>query len=161
MGKLVTRITSYFAFILLVLAGNVASRNLHYNATELVSDGFSNGSGAQEEESFLRLKGMDSSEEQCELMYGFLPCSTNIPSHLVLILIYEFLLYHGESYAGGDGRIFRVLGKNFYVSIFSQLLDSFPDSLILLGKFSSSLCILCYIYQPSPSLIIPRKSRVN
>ncbi|KAI3828224.1 hypothetical protein L1987_02321 [Smallanthus sonchifolius] len=117
----------------------VVSRHLHYNATELVSDGVSDGAAALEDESILRLKGMDSSEEQCNLMYGFLPCSTNIPSHIFLIVIYEYLLYHGESYAGGDGRIFRVLGKNFFVSSLSQLLDSFPDSLILLatGLWSS------------------------
>lgn len=76
-------------------------------------------------------------------MYGFLPCSSNVPSHIFLIVIYEYLLYHGESYAGGDGRIFRVLGKNFYVAMFSQLLDSLPESLILLGNFS----FLCSPYK--------------
>ncbi|KAI3828223.1 hypothetical protein L1987_02320 [Smallanthus sonchifolius] len=104
------------------------------NGVELVSDGVCDGAADPEDESSLHLKGIDSSEEQCKLMYGFLPCSTNIPSHIFLIVIYEYLLYHGESYAGGDGRIFRVFGKNFFVSIASQLLDSLPDSLILLGK---------------------------
>ncbi|KAJ0496283.1 putative EF-hand domain, sodium/calcium exchanger membrane region, EF-hand domain pair [Helianthus annuus] len=126
MGKLIAKSAIYCVFIHFLLVGKVVSRHLQYNAVELVSDGFS-------DESILRLKGSDSSEEECKLMYGFLPCSTNIPSHIFLIVIYEYLLYHGESYAGGDGRIFRVLGKNFYVSIFSQLLDSLPDSLILLA----------------------------
>ncbi|MFS7929383.1 putative EF-hand domain, sodium/calcium exchanger membrane region, EF-hand domain pair [Helianthus anomalus] len=126
MGKLIAKTAIYCVFIHFLLAGKVVSRHLQYNAVEFVSDGVS-------DESILRLKGSDSSEEECKLMYGFLPCSTNIPSHLFLIVIYEYLLYHGESYAGGDGRIFRVLGKNFYVSIFSQLLDSLPDSLILLA----------------------------
>ncbi|CAI9299640.1 unnamed protein product [Lactuca saligna] len=127
MGKVFARITSYLVFILFVLAGKVAAgRRLNY---ELLSDG-----AAQEHdsESFLHLKGQDSSEEHCELMYGFLPCSSNVPSHIFLIVIYEYLLYHGESYAAGDGGIFRVLGKNFYVAMFSQLLDSLPESLILL-----------------------------
>ncbi|KAJ0475471.1 hypothetical protein HanHA300_Chr13g0465801 [Helianthus annuus] len=129
MGKLIAKTAIYCVFIHFLLVGKVVSRHLQYNAVELVSDGVS-------DESILRLKGTDSSEEECKLMYGFLPCSTNIPSHIFLIVIYEYLLYHGESYAGGDGRIFRVLGKKIYASIFSQLLDSLPDSLILLGKFS-------------------------
>ncbi|XP_071730123.1 sodium/calcium exchanger NCL2-like isoform X2 [Rutidosis leptorrhynchoides] len=133
MGKLATTIAFHLTLILFVLAGNATSRHLHYHATDLVSDGVSDGGGDQEEESSLHLKGiLGSSEVECELMYGFLPCSSNIPSHLVLIVIYEFLLYHGESFAGGDGQIFRVLGKNFYVSVFTQLLDSLPDSVILL-----------------------------
>ncbi|XP_076912476.1 sodium/calcium exchanger NCL2-like [Bidens hawaiensis] len=130
MGKLFAKIALCSALIHFLLVGKVVSRHLQYNEAELVSDGVSNG---RVDESILRLKGMDSSEEECKLMYGFLPCSTNIPSHIFLIVIYEYLLYHGESYAGGDGRIFRFLGKNFLVSCFSQLLDSLPDSLILLA----------------------------
>ncbi|PWA34443.1 sodium/calcium exchanger membrane region, Calcium binding protein 2 [Artemisia annua] len=137
MVKVVMKLAAYSAIILFMLLGNVASRHLSYDAPELVSDGVSNGNVAREEESFLRLKE-DSSEEQCELMYGFLPCSSNIPSHVFLIVIYEYLLYHGESYAGGDGRIFRFLGKNFFVMSFSQLLDSLPDALILLASGLSS-----------------------
>ncbi|KAJ0715636.1 putative EF-hand domain, sodium/calcium exchanger membrane region, EF-hand domain pair [Helianthus annuus] len=72
------------------MTGKVVSRHLQYNAVELVSDGVS-------DESILRLKGSDSSEEECKLI------------------------------------IFRVLGKKIYASIFSQLLDSLPDSLILLA----------------------------
>ncbi|XP_076912478.1 sodium/calcium exchanger NCL2-like [Bidens hawaiensis] len=122
MKNMFATIAFYSSFIHLLLVGKVASRHLQYNAEELVSDG-----GV--DESILRLKGTDS---ECKLMYGFLPCSTNIPSHIVLIVIYEYLLYHGESYAGGDGRIFRVLGKNFCVTSFTQILDALPDSLILL-----------------------------
>ncbi|KAI3708338.1 hypothetical protein L2E82_37506 [Cichorium intybus] len=130
MDKVFSRIASYsVVFFLFLLAGKAGGRHLHH---EFLSDGVSDGD-VQEQESFLHLKGMDSSEEHCELMYGFLPCSANVPSHIFLIVIYEYLLYHGESYAGGDGRIFRVLGKNFYVAMFSQLLDSLPESLILLA----------------------------
>ncbi|KAI3702807.1 hypothetical protein L6452_28559 [Arctium lappa] len=135
MGKLVGIIASYSIFLLLLLAKKiVAGRHLQYDAAELqISDGVNNGV-VREEESLLNLKGMDSSEVRCEQMYGFLPCSSNVPSHIFLIVIYEYLLYHGESYAGGDGRIFRVFGKNFFVATFSQLLDSLPESLILLAS---------------------------
>nr|XP_043630248.1 sodium/calcium exchanger NCL2-like [Erigeron canadensis] len=129
MTKLVASFASNFAFILLLLSGNVASRHLYYDDSMLVSGGVIDGVA---EESFLRLKGVDSYEEQCSHMYGFLPCSSNLLGHICLLMIYEFLLYHAESFAGGDGRIFRVFGKNPWVSYFSQLLDALPDSLILL-----------------------------
>nr|KAJ0189448.1 hypothetical protein LSAT_V11C800444230 [Lactuca sativa] len=81
-------------------------------------------------ESFLHLKGQDSSEEHCELMYGFLPCSSNVPSHIFLIVIYEYLLYHGESYVAGDGGIFLCPWQEL---LCCNLLDSLPESLILLA----------------------------
>nr|XP_043630247.1 sodium/calcium exchanger NCL-like [Erigeron canadensis] len=131
-----SKFASYFVFILLLLSGNVASRHLQYyheDAKLAVSDGVSDGGASTRvEESFLRLKGMDSYEEQCDHMYGFLPCSSNLLGHICLLMIYEFLLYHAESWAGGDGRIFRVFGKNPWVSYFSQLLDALLDSIILL-----------------------------
>ncbi|KAK1418086.1 hypothetical protein QVD17_27225 [Tagetes erecta] len=139
MGKL---FAFYSIFLLFLLVGKVVSRRLQYEATELVSDGMSDDVVDRANEFVLNLRKTDfydDQEQQCKLMYGFLPCSTNIPSHIFLIVIYEYLLYHGESYAGGDGRIFRVLGKNFFVSSLSQLLDSLPDSLILLG-----MCVFFY-----------------
>ncbi|GJV67011.1 hypothetical protein Tco_1482520 [Tanacetum coccineum] len=82
---------------------DIPSRHLSYDALELVLDGGHDGVEVQAKESYLKLKGIDSSKER-------------------------------ESYAGGDGRIFRVLGNNFFVLSFSQLLDSLSDSLLLLGK---------------------------
>nr|XP_043630246.1 sodium/calcium exchanger NCL2-like [Erigeron canadensis] len=134
MSKFVARFPSYFAFFLLILSGSVASRHLHYDDAKLVSAGVGgNDAATRVEESFLRLKGMDSFEEHCDHMYGFLPCSSNLLGHICLVMVYEFLLYHAESWAGGDGRIFRVFGKNPWVSYFSQLLDALPDSIILLA----------------------------
>ncbi|KAI7747319.1 hypothetical protein M8C21_033950, partial [Ambrosia artemisiifolia] len=91
---------------------NVVSRHLQYNVAELVSDGVSLCTGF------------------CHVQQIF-----RVMVNLMLVMMVEYygLSYAGESYAGGDGRIFRVLGKNFGVSIFSQLLDSLPDSLILLA----------------------------
>ncbi|XP_024960739.1 sodium/calcium exchanger NCL-like [Cynara cardunculus var. scolymus] len=136
MGKVVTIIASYSTFFLLLLAEKaVVGRHLQYDvAAELqVSDGV-NDFVVREEEPLLHFKGMDSSEAHCQQMYGFLPCSSNVPSHIFLIVIYEYLLHHGESYAGGDGRISRVFGDNYFAAIFSQLLDSLPESLILLAS---------------------------
>ncbi|KVI02238.1 Calcium-binding EF-hand [Cynara cardunculus var. scolymus] len=93
----------------------VVAGRVHYDAAAahqlLLSDGTSVISD-HEEDSFLHdhLKGMgmgmDSSEgNSCHQMYGFLPCSTNLPGHIFLIVIYEFLLYCGESYVSRDALV--------------------------------------------------------
>lgn len=130
---MVARIACLFAFLFFLLLCNVTGRSLQNDDSERVSDGVNNG--ANNTKGFLlpSLKRSRGFEEQCEQMYGFLPCSSNLPGHLFLIVVYEYLLYHGESYAGGDGRIFGVLGNNFFGASVFQLLDSLPDSLILIG----------------------------
>ncbi|KAM3287066.1 sodium/calcium exchanger NCL1-like [Capsicum chacoense] len=51
--------------------------------------------------------------EKCEQMYGLLPCSKSISGHFFLIVVYEYLLFHGEYYvAMGGERIFKILGPN-------------------------------------------------
>ncbi|KAI3828225.1 hypothetical protein L1987_02322 [Smallanthus sonchifolius] len=138
MKKMVAGFACFSAFILCLLVWNVMGRSLQYDDSEHVSDGVSNGADSTKKSFLLPLKGSIGSEEQCEQMYGFLPCSSNLAGHLFLIVVYEYLLYHGESYAGGDGRIFGVLGNNFFGASVFQLLDSLPDSLILLASGLSS-----------------------
>ncbi|MFS7929381.1 putative EF-hand domain, sodium/calcium exchanger membrane region, EF-hand domain pair [Helianthus anomalus] len=138
MKKMVATIACFSAFFLFLLDCNVTARSLQYDDSEQFSDGVSNVVDNNEGSLLLPLKGTHGSEEQCEQMYGFLPCSNNLPGHLFLIVVYEYLLYHGESYAGGDGRIFGVLGNNFFGASVFQLLDSLPDSLILLASGLSS-----------------------
>ncbi|KAK9077892.1 hypothetical protein SSX86_006230 [Deinandra increscens subsp. villosa] len=142
--NMVARIACFSAFLLCLLDSHATGRSLqlHDNYNERVSDGVHNGELRRNnvDGSYIQqpLKGVGSEEAQCEQMYGFLPCSSNLPGHLFLIVVYEYLLYHGESYAGGDGRIFGVLGNNFFGASVFQLLDSLPDSLILLASGLSS-----------------------
>jgi hypothetical protein len=75
-----------------------------------------------------------SSEEKCEQLYGFLPCSSNIFGHLFLIAVYEYMLFHGEGYlASGGEKIFRILGPGVFGASAFQVLGALPESLILLG----------------------------
>ncbi|XP_023768309.1 sodium/calcium exchanger NCL2 [Lactuca sativa] len=138
MKKVSTTTACSFAFFFCFLFWSVTGRFLQYDDGEQVSDGVYNHGDKHEQSFFLRFLGFSDSEEYCEQMYGFLPCSSNLPGHLFLIVVYEYLLYHGESYAGGDGRIFGVLGNNFFGASVFQLLDSLPDSLILLASGLSS-----------------------
>ncbi|XP_024959912.1 sodium/calcium exchanger NCL2-like [Cynara cardunculus var. scolymus] len=131
MGKLVARTAFYSSFFLFLLNTVAGGRSLQHE--QQVSDGRHDHEAVST--FLLNIKETsDDSEENCEQMYGFLPCSRNLPGHLFLIVVYEYLLYHGESYAGGDGRIFGVLGNNFFGASVFQLLDSLPDSLILLAS---------------------------
>ncbi|KAL8110933.1 sodium/calcium exchanger NCL1-like [Apium graveolens] len=144
MAKILAR-TLFYAALLLFFFNEVSSRDLHFkNRDQLVSDGQVTNNAAQEkviESSVLRLKGMDqSSEAQCEHMYGFLPCSENFFGHLFLILVYEYLLVHGETYLlSGGGRIFEILGTGFFGASGFPVIAQLPESLILLvtGLFSS------------------------
>lgn len=130
-----TKTVYYISFILIVLTVNVTGRILHYSSSELVSDGTDDPT-QEKQSSFLHLKGIDVLEEQCEQMYGFLPCSETLLGHLFLIVVYEYLLYHGESYVSSGGkRIFQILGPGIFGASAFQVLGFLPESLILLGMF--------------------------
>ncbi|KAI3789557.1 hypothetical protein L2E82_02356 [Cichorium intybus] len=124
---------SYASLILILLTGKVTGRVLHYSTSELISDGTDDPTG-EKGSSFLHLKGIDDfPEEHCEQMYGFLPCSENLLGHLFLIVVYEYLLFHGESYVSSGGkRIFQILGPGIFGASAFQVLGFLPESLILL-----------------------------
>ncbi|KAI3774957.1 hypothetical protein L1987_49522 [Smallanthus sonchifolius] len=119
----------YASFILLILTTKVMGRFLR---SGFVSDGV-NDPTQGDVSSFLYLKGIDVSEQHCEQMYGFLPCSETLLGHFFLIVVYEYLLFHGESYvASGGKRIFQILGPGIFGASAFQVLGFLPESLILL-----------------------------
>lgn len=137
MGKLLPAtsrdVTTYYYtfFILSLLAVNVAGRYFHDSAPELVSDGIG-GHTQQEQSSFILLKGMDS--YYCsEQMYGFLPCSSTLVGHFFLIVVYEYLLFQGESLVvSGGSRLFEILGPGVFGASAFPVLDPLPESVIVL-----------------------------
>ncbi|XP_071725914.1 sodium/calcium exchanger NCL1-like [Rutidosis leptorrhynchoides] len=138
MIKFVT-FTHYASILCILLAVEVSGRFLHNDTSELLSDGVDDLS-QQEGSSFLRLKEDDSLEDKCEQMYGFLPCSETTLGHLFLIVVYEYLLYHGECYVSSGGkRIFKILGPGIFGASAFQVLGFLPESLILLvtGLFNT------------------------
>ncbi|EXB37802.1 hypothetical protein L484_002737 [Morus notabilis] len=91
-----------------------------------------------------------SEEHKCEQMYGFLPCSDNIFGHLFLIVVYEYLLFHGESYlAEGSERIFKILGPGFFGASAFHVLGALPESLLLLGNYVFSFLASPYNFTNS------------
>ncbi|XP_061348954.1 sodium/calcium exchanger NCL1-like [Gastrolobium bilobum] len=124
--------TPYFIYLLLLVSVKVQGRYLQDHVSELVSDGVHDVQ--PNKTSYLLLKGNDESfEEHCEQMYGFLPCTNNIFGHFFLILVYEYLLFHGESYlAEGGEQIFKILGPGIFGASAFHILGALPESLILL-----------------------------
>lgn len=130
-------------FVLVFLSSiaviKVTARTLRYGSSELVSDDFAHHHANDNISSHLVFRGMVAeSTENCEHMYGFLPCADSLLGHLFLIVVYEYLLFHGDSYvASGGERIFKILGPGVFGASAFQIICALPESLILLGKFSS------------------------
>ncbi|KAJ8556066.1 hypothetical protein K7X08_022824 [Anisodus acutangulus] len=121
----------FFLLLPLALIKVTGFRKLPYY-DKTISDGVDE---IQKKSSFIRLYTMDSMEK-CEQMYGFLPCSKSVTGHFFLIVVYEYLLFHGECYvAMGGERIFKILGPNsvFGASAF-HILGFLPEVLILLAS---------------------------
>uniref|UniRef100_A0A164UXR3 EF-hand domain-containing protein n=1 Tax=Daucus carota subsp. sativus TaxID=79200 RepID=A0A164UXR3_DAUCS len=144
MAKFIATTVISAVLLLIFFNAEVSGRFLNFKAADqVVSDGQVTRNAAEEaiESSVLRLKGMDhSAEAQCEHMYGFLPCAESLLGHLFLIAVYEFILFHGESYLlSGGSRIFEILGTGFFGASGFPVIAQLPESLILLvtGLFSS------------------------
>lgn len=74
-------------------------------------------------------------ETECLQLYGFLPCSNSLFGHFFLIMVYEYLLFHGESYiAAGSEQIFKILGPGIFGASAFHILGALPEALILLGR---------------------------
>ncbi|XP_071689079.1 sodium/calcium exchanger NCL2-like [Rutidosis leptorrhynchoides] len=132
MIKLTRKINLNVLFLVIVLFAKAAGRVLRYSDSVLISDG-TDDPNPQNRLSFLQVKGVNSPEERCDQMYGFLPCSESLVGHLFLIVVYEYLLYNGESYvASGGKRIFKILGPGIFGASAFHVLGFLPESIILL-----------------------------
>ncbi|KAL3652602.1 hypothetical protein CASFOL_002283 [Castilleja foliolosa] len=125
----------HFIFSFLLLFPGAVSRP---SPNELISDGVD-----ENQFSSNNPISMDSSGEghlsKCEQMYGFLPCSETVAGHLFLIIVYEYLLFHAESYVDSGGkRVFKILGPGVFGASAFQVIGSLPEALILLASGLSS-----------------------
>lgn len=136
MGRKAENSVAYLVVGVLVLLAidGVQSRGLEEKKSRgsngLVSDGISSGQ-------YLVLNGirMDPSSSSCEEMYGFLPCSSSIWGHLFLIMLYEYLLFHGEIYlAAGGEQVFRILGPGVFGASAVHVLGVLPEAILLLAS---------------------------
>ncbi|XP_045801277.1 sodium/calcium exchanger NCL-like [Trifolium pratense] len=147
MRNINTKATCFITILFLsiiVSSVHVQCRSL---PNELISNGVDDDVQSSQQDSYLLLNNNNTSNkfedsnsgEYCKQMYGFLPCSNNIFGHLFLILVYEYLLFHGESYlAAGGEQIFKILGPGVFGASAFDILGALPESLILLVTGLSS-----------------------
>ncbi|XP_044507194.1 sodium/calcium exchanger NCL2-like [Mangifera indica] len=128
----------YLIFLLLALIIVIEAagrRTPASSSAELVSDGSDGHEVTKQAFYLLNDKGLDSENQECQQMYGFLPCSNNVFGHLFLILVYEYLLFHGESYlAVGGEEIFKILGPGVFGASAFHLISALPETLLVLAS---------------------------
>ncbi|KAL1299597.1 hypothetical protein AAHE18_18G121800 [Arachis hypogaea] len=134
--RMISKTPLVFIISLLLLV-NVHGRYLlpNHASEELVSDGVEevdDHSVHPNRTSYLLLKGIDE-DHNCDQIYGFLPCTNNIFGNLFLILVYGYMLFHGESFLSrGTQRIFKILGPGIFGATAFNIIPALPESLILL-----------------------------
>ncbi|KAF7849242.1 hypothetical protein BT93_L1047 [Corymbia citriodora subsp. variegata] len=125
---------------ILIVISTIDGRSVPGDSSRLISDGVDHGHDQRNgPPDLILLKGtggvLDNEDEVCEQMYGFLPCSYSRAGQLFLILVYEYLLFHGEAYvASGSEQIFKMLGPGIFGASAFHVLSALPESLILLAS---------------------------
>ncbi|KAF6155976.1 hypothetical protein GIB67_039307 [Kingdonia uniflora] len=113
-------------FLLMNITG-IQGRFTQFNSSELVSDGVEHIICSP-----LLLPEEKKSSEDCEHMYGFLPCTDNLPGHLFQIVLYEYLLFLGERYvSSGSELLFNILGPGYFGASVFHVLGAFPEAIIV------------------------------
>ncbi|CAL5036776.1 unnamed protein product [Urochloa decumbens] len=71
----------------------------------------------------------------CHESYGFLPCATNVPGNLFLVLTYGFLVYKGATYLSeGSELLLEIMGPGLVGGLLLPVLGALPEALIMLAS---------------------------
>ncbi|CAL5046074.1 unnamed protein product [Urochloa decumbens] len=71
----------------------------------------------------------------CHESYGFLPCTTNVPGNLFLVLTYGFLVYKGATYLSeGSELLLEIMGPGLVGGLLLPILGALPEALIVLAS---------------------------
>ncbi|KAI4321828.1 hypothetical protein MLD38_035162 [Melastoma candidum] len=128
----------FMILFVLTIFTEVTARLIPSHSLSLVSDGIDAVQQKNESIPLIFLPGavsIDDASEACQQLYGFLPCSSSMLGHLFLVVVYEYLLFHGETYlASGSEQIFKLLGPGIFGASAFQVLEALPESLILLAS---------------------------
>ncbi|KAF9589309.1 hypothetical protein IFM89_022636 [Coptis chinensis] len=130
---------SFFILVLFLVLDIGSSRFINTNSTsELVSDGLSTH---VDQTPYLSLNPI-TTPVTCEPYYGFLPCAPNLWGELFLIVVYEFLLYLGDTYiTSGSELLFRILGPGIFGASAFHILGALPGATIVLVTIFNSLSV--------------------
>ncbi|KAI5661804.1 hypothetical protein M9H77_21127 [Catharanthus roseus] len=115
--------------LLLIACSSQTTRATSSNSL-LVTDGVEN----DQKPTFLLLNGLDSFDE-CEEIYGFLPCSKTVLGNMFLILVYGYLMYLAAKFmSDGSEDLLEILGPGIVGGLILPILSSLPDALIVLAS---------------------------
>ncbi|GJN19446.1 hypothetical protein PR202_gb06725 [Eleusine coracana subsp. coracana] len=71
--------------------------------------------------------------EQCEMTYGFLPCTETVGGNLFLVLAYGFLMFKSATYlSAGSELLLAILGPGIVGGLFLPILGALPDAMLIL-----------------------------
>lgn len=81
----------------------------------------------------------------CEPPYGFLPCTTELPGLIFLVVLYQYLLSLGQKYVSeGSDLFFQTYGPGIFGDSLFQIIGTIPQITLILGIFISSLIPIFY-----------------
>ncbi|GJM90731.1 hypothetical protein PR202_ga07039 [Eleusine coracana subsp. coracana] len=71
--------------------------------------------------------------EECEMTYGFLPCTETVGGNLFLVLAYGFLMFKSATYlSAGSELLLAILGPGIVGGLFLPILGALPDAMLIL-----------------------------
>ncbi|XP_062218736.1 sodium/calcium exchanger NCL2-like [Phragmites australis] len=72
-------------------------------------------------------------DEECEMTYGFLPCTSKAGGNLFLALAYGFLMFKAATYlSAGSELLLEILGPGIVGGLFLPILGALPDAMLIL-----------------------------
>ena len=126
--------------ILLVLAvSNYGSGRLIEDF--MISDGIYNATVAAATTSAGSdsVSGLGVSTVTCEPPYGFLPCTTELPGLILLVVVYQYLLSLGQKYVSeGSDLFFQTFGPGAFGASLFHFIGTIPQIALILGMFFCS-----------------------
>lgn len=120
------------AILLLLALTDYGSCRLISNI--MISDGIYNATTAAAG----AVPGLGATTVSCEPPYGFLPCTTELPGLIFLVVVYQYLLSLGQKYVSeGSDLFFQTFGPGVFGASLFHFIGTIPQiALILVSRLS-------------------------
>lgn len=105
----------------------------------MISDGIYNATTAAAG----AVPGLGATTVSCEPPYGFLPCTTELPGLIFLVVVYQYLLSLGQKYVSeGSDLFFQTFGPGVFGASLFHFIGTIPQIALILGMFSHLLILV-------------------
>ncbi|KAJ9170853.1 hypothetical protein P3X46_018918 [Hevea brasiliensis] len=124
---------SLVIFFVMLACSPVQGRYLTENPSSfMASDGVSS---SVQQQPFISLNHLFSSDSSCDETYGFLPCATTVLGNIFLIIAYGYLMFlSAKLLSDGSEILLQILGPGIIGGLFLPVLSSLPDVAIMLAS---------------------------